>query len=108
MSTWRTIPGLVSVVNNHGFHKSPFRIRQRGTPSKWPIFPWLINGGDPTHLLARMILEVPPPWRTNSCNLQLHHHSETIWKTNHFQLPGSFHRKCTFSISQAKKQSHLD
>ena len=39
------------VVNNHG----PW-LRSRCSPSKWPK--WLVNGGDPNYLLARMILQV--------------------------------------------------
>ena len=38
--TWRIIPGLVSVVNNHGDRKSP---KWGYSPYKWPK--WLINRG---------------------------------------------------------------
>ena len=42
------------MVNNHGHRKSPKD--QVFVPSKWPK--WLINGGDPNHLLVEMILQV--------------------------------------------------
>ena len=43
------------MVNNHGFHKSP----KDGVVGPLPNgLSWLINGGDPNHLLSGMILQV--------------------------------------------------
>ena len=43
------------MVNNHGDCKSP----KDGVVGPFQMaFPWLINGGDPDHLLSGMILQV--------------------------------------------------
>ena len=56
--TWIIIPGLGYVVNSHGDHKSP---KDRVVGPLPNGNSWLINGGDPNHLLTTvtgMILEV--------------------------------------------------
>ena len=54
--SWRIIPGLGYVVNNHGDRKSPNW--GCGTPYLQMAFLWLINGGDPNHVLTGVILQV--------------------------------------------------
>ena len=43
------------MVTNHGDRKSP---NWGCSPYKWPT--WLVNRGDPNHLLTGMILQVVP------------------------------------------------
>ena len=49
---WRIFTGLGYVVNNHGDRFRPLRIGQRGTPDPNGRTSWLINGGDPNHLVS--------------------------------------------------------
>ena len=46
------------MVTNHGEFSS--RKDRVVGPLPFMAFLWLINGGDPNHLLAGMILQVPP------------------------------------------------
>ena len=75
--TWRIIPGLGYVINNHGDRKSP-KDRVVG-PLPNGRTSWLINEGDPSYLLTGMILQVVfqsylvrinkekhPPWPLSS------------------------------------------
>ena len=55
-SSWRVIPGLGYVVNNHGDRCCPLRIGL-WDPLQMAVS-WLINGGDPNYLLTGMILQV--------------------------------------------------